>query len=309
MLTKQICLVLGAGASQPYSFPTGGQLMELIQGTQPDEWWPLAKAVTGFDKGDHEEFVKRLRISDVPSIDQFAGGNPESEKYPKALIAQFVGRMEISSNVLRNQRAVDWVSYLKHRIAHDVRQFAALKTKWPHVITFNYDRSFEESMLQRLVHTFHDAYATPGLVAKLLRQWQIVHVHGSLGDHPAFTEDGSGRPFAPTLEPAALEAAISRIILVHDAKADSDEFTRARALIQESELVFFLGFAFDPDNLEKLLPEASPDPIPSLFATVFDDAKSAIRAASARPHRRVVLNGNYTNCKALLEENSGSYSV
>lgn len=211
--------------------------------------------------------------------------------------------------MLRNQREVDWVSYLKHRIAHDARQFAALKPKWPHVITFNYDRSFEESMLQRLVHTFEDAYATPDMVSKLLRQWKIVHVHGSLGDHPAFTEDGGGRPFAPTLEPAALEAAISRIILVHDAKADSDEFTRARALIQESEIVFFLGFAFDPDNLEKLLPAASPDPIPSLFATVFDDAKSAVQAASARP-RRVVLNGgHYISCKAMLEQNSGAYSA
>src|SRR6266851_9310314 len=143
MLTQQICLVLGAGASQPYGFPTGSELMRYIQETQPDEWWPLAKTVTGFDKDDHAKFVSRLRISDMPSIDQFAGGNPASEKYAKALIAQFIGRAEDSANVLRTRREVDWASYLKHRIAHDSRQFAALKPKWPHVITFNYDRSFE----------------------------------------------------------------------------------------------------------------------------------------------------------------------
>jgi hypothetical protein len=122
---------------------------------------------------------------------------------------------------LRNQREVDWVSYLKHRIAHDARQFAALKPKWPHVITFNYDRSFEELMFQRLRHHFEDAHAAPDMVAKLLRQWQIVHVHGSLGDHPAFTEDRSGRFFERTQEHEALEAAIRRITLVDDAKEDS----------------------------------------------------------------------------------------
>jgi hypothetical protein len=164
MLTKQICLVLGVGASQPYGFPTASELMQYIQNGQPDVWWPLAKAVTGFEKDDHERFVRRLRISGVPSIDQFAGGNPTSEKNAKALIADFVGRPEDSANVLDLPRDVDWVSYLKHRIAHDARQLSALRPMWPHVITFNYDRSFEELMLQRLANTFEDA--TPELVAQ-----------------------------------------------------------------------------------------------------------------------------------------------
>lgn len=308
MLTKQICLVLGAGASQPYGFPTGSELLQFIRDAQPNEWWPLAKEVTGFDKADHENFASRLRISGVPSIDQFAGGNPNSEKYAKALIAQYVGRIEVSGSVIDRRPDVDWMRFLKHRVAHNFRTIGSLDSKWPHVITFNYDRSFEESMFQRLTNTFEDAYAKPELVGELLRKWQIVHVHGSLGDHPAIAPAG-GRPFAPTLDPAALEAAIDKIVLVHEAKQDSDEFTRARALIQESDLVYFLGFAFDPDNLEKLLPAASSDAIPSLFATVHDDAKSAISAASARPGRRVALNGTQTNCKALLEENSGAYSV
>jgi hypothetical protein len=303
MLTQQICLVLGAGASQPYGFPTGGELMQYIQDTQPDEWWPLAKEVTGFNKDDHSRFVSRLRISDVPSIDQFAGGNPASEKYAKALIAQFVGRAEDSANVLRTRREVDWASYLKRRIVNTARQFSVLKPKWPHVITFNYDRSFEESMLQRLANTFEDA--TPELVSEMLKKWQIVHVHGSLGNLPALTPDGSGRPFTPTHDPAALEAAIGRIILVHEAKEDSPEFTRARALIEDSEVVFFLGFAFDPTNLARLFPVSSPGRIPSLFATQFDDAKSAINAASRRGIR---LNGVHTNCRALLEETLGAYT-
>ena len=301
MLNHQICLVLGAGASQPYGFPTGGELMQYIQQPQADEWWPLAKEVTGFDRTDHDGFASRLRISGVPSIDQFAGGNSKSEKYAKALIAQLVGRVENPTIVLDRSRDVDWVSYLKHRIAHNARSLSALKSKWPHVITFNYDRSFEESMLQRLLNTFEDA--TQETVAELLRKWQIVHVHGSLGDHPALTP--GGRPFAPTLDPAALEAAISKIILVHEAKSESAEFTLARKLIQESDFVFFLGFAFDPDNLEKLIPQTSAARIPIMYSTLRDDAKTALTAASGRG---VPMRSTHAECRGLLEVHSGAYS-
>ena len=97
MLTRQICLVLGAGASQPYGFPTGGELMRLIAGPQPDEWWPLAKAVTGFDQDKHAQFISRLQESGVTSIDQFASGNQSLKKYAKALIAYYIGKAEAAN--------------------------------------------------------------------------------------------------------------------------------------------------------------------------------------------------------------------
>ena len=104
-------------------------------------------------------------------------------------------------------------------------------------------------MLQRFVNMFEDA--TPQLVADLLRKWHIVHVHGSLGEHPALAADHKGRPFARTLEPAALAAAVDRILMVYEAQEGSPEFVRARELIRDSAIVFFLGFAFDSSNLGK----------------------------------------------------------
>jgi len=49
----------------------------------------------------------------------------------------------------------------------------------PLIVTFNYDRSFEQGMLRRLVASFDGA--TMPQVADVLRTWQIVHVHGLLG--------------------------------------------------------------------------------------------------------------------------------
>lgn len=305
VLTKQICLVLGAGASQPYGFPTGGELMKFVRDTQSDDWWPLAKLVSGYGKLAHDEFVERLTFSGVSSIDQFVGQNPTSDKYAKTLICRYISRMEMSSNVLYRPNGGDWVTYLlRECIVGGVRRLADLKPKWPHVVTFNYDRSFEELVSKRLIYAFEGAM--PSQIFELLRQWKIIHVHGSLGKHPALTTDGSGRLFEPIADAAALDSASSQIHLVHDVDADSPEFTQARGLIDDSELVFFLGFGFNTQNLEKLFPTSSSPPKSALFSTQRSDVTSAIKKAHARG---IVLSGpNHSDCLGLLDEHAYTYS-
>jgi hypothetical protein len=72
-------------------------------------------------------------------------------------------------------------------------------------------------------------------------------------------------------------------------------------------MVFFLGFAFDADNLEKLFPIALSGQrrLPDLFATVRDDSESAVNAAS---RRGILLPGTHAQCKGLLEQHSNDYS-
>jgi hypothetical protein len=306
LLTKQICFVLGAGASAPYGFPPGSQLMESICGSQPDDWWPLAQAIADFDRSKHDEFVLRLRQSGVTSIDQYAGGNPASQRYAKALIARYIGQAEASNPTVHAVGGqADWMSYLKQHFSNPAQRFSDLPSKPPHVITFNYDRSFEEGMLVRLVASFEDA--TRALVADVLRNWKIVHVHGFLDGHPDLTDDGHGRPYGSSpFDLAMLESAVKNIKLVREARDDSPEFTLAKELIGGSELVIFLGFAFDPLNLSRLFPVGSVDPIPSLIGTVRPDVTSAIRKASVR---RIVLNGpSPGNCRELLDEHAHTYS-
>jgi hypothetical protein len=306
VLTKQICIVLGAGASAPYGFPPGGQLMNQICGPQPDDWWPIAKAIAGFDKYKHDEFVRRVLESGVTSIDQYAGGNPASQRYTKALIALYIAQAEASNPSAQPVgKPADWMSYLKHHFVSPAQRLRDLPGRPPHVITFNYDRSFEEGMLVRLVASFEDA--TRPLVASMLRTWKIVHVHGSLGPHPDLTDDKRVRFYgSPAFELATLETAVDAIILVRDARDDSPEFTLARKLILESELVVFLGFGFDSLNLSRLFPIGSTDPIPPLIGTVRADVGSAIKKASTR---RIVLNPpSPKECLELLDEHSHTYS-
>jgi hypothetical protein len=309
MLTQQICLVLGAGASKPYRFPTGAELKALACGAQSEEWWPLAKAVTGFGPDEHVKFVERVIDSGVSSIDQFAGAISSYKQYAKALIAYHIGRVEHSTTVIQAQEDQDWLNYLKQQFVNPAQKFSELKSIPPTVVTFNYDRSFEEGMLRRLTASFEDV--TRQSVAEYLRTWQIVHVHGSIGPHPELAADGKGRAFAHTLDPDALRAAMEQIILVRDANPDSEEFTRARESIRGAATVFFLGFAFDPLNLDRILPKGPPNDLPPFYATRRADSATAIRKATApggRMPNKVPLGGNIPDCRWLLDEYAHIYS-
>ena len=80
----------------------------------------------------------------------------------------------------------------------------------PLIVTFNYDRSFEQGMLRRLVASFDGA--TMPQVADVLRTWQIVHVHGLLGHHPNLAIDSNRQPYGQAVDAPALESAIDQII-------------------------------------------------------------------------------------------------
>ena len=70
MPNKQVCFVLGAGASAPYGFPTGSDMLTLVGQPQADDWWPLAKDTLGRDcRQVHDDFVAVLKDAPSPSID------------------------------------------------------------------------------------------------------------------------------------------------------------------------------------------------------------------------------------------------
>ncbi len=258
MLTKPICLVLGAGASNSYGFPTGSELLDLIFGNQPDEWWDLAQRALSYrsPRHFHDEFVSALRSAGSPSIDHFIGKQPKFRDYGRALIAFHISRGENKPRVLQAGNNYDWHNFLLQHIVDGVTRLEDLPALA--VVTFNFDRSFEEATLVRLAHLCAqhgeiEAHARARVV-KALARWPIVHVHGSLGVLPEMADSGQFRPYEPITAVGDLQSATERIILLDDAQDDSREFARARAIIKQVELVIFLGFAFHRLNCQRVLP-------------------------------------------------------
>jgi len=278
MLTKRICLVLGAGASQPYGLPTGEGLLKSVFDAPPEDWWPLATAIDK-DRAYHDHFVDELRRSGRPSLDEFVGKLQHFKRYAKALIAFHIGQAERGANLLA--RAGDWQNFLTQRIA-DGADLEDLDQTPISVVTFNFDRSFEEGLLVRLSSMYRREGESDSdvraRVATAIGKWEIVHVHGKLGELPELAAPGAPcRPYEPSLEPRALEYAIDGIKLLDDADPSSAEFARAGELIRGADLVLFLGYAFHRLNCGRLLPKRwGPHQRPQMFGTSFHMLAGAV---------------------------------
>lgn len=188
MISRKTVLILGAGASRPYSFPVASELRNLIlqenesaellshlgfQGNGIGEF--RAWVDESLDQREQEEaqrkrFKTRFGLSEFYSIDAFLAYNPEFE---------FLGRMMMAAILLRCENITalrgGWYRALFNEIVADGPDFPTDRLS---VITFNYDRSLETYLSRSLMFAFD---LTEERAWKMLERIKIVHVYGHLG--------------------------------------------------------------------------------------------------------------------------------
>ncbi len=123
-------------------------------------------------------------------------------------------------------------------------------------ITFNYDRCIEQYLRMAFQQVMNRSASD---AIELTDQIPIVHIYGSLGPLP--DNDGNGIPFAPPYDKIDESAASIRTFTegLEDKTRDA-----ARKLIKQAEHVVFLGFAFDPLNIQALFDQPlTPDQLVS----------------------------------------------
>src|SRR5690349_21098337 len=94
MSEKQIVFVLGAGASIPYGYPSGPQLLQYILGIQKIDGLLEHLQQLGFGAGLIEHFQTELEESQWPSIDAFLEHRNELREVGKAAIAGIILQRE-----------------------------------------------------------------------------------------------------------------------------------------------------------------------------------------------------------------------
>ncbi len=283
-------LALGAGASRPYGFTLGRELMQQIVELLPSDpkARPSAEAVVIIDaldelqrRGhiqlDREEtyllavFRLMLTKKQPRSIDDFLSGdfgeNTEAFRWiGKLAIAYTIGRVEDWEKLAEpplpstaSGRPDDWYRQLWDELrVSSVGHFCAVPLK---TISFNYDRSFDAFLAERL--TFADLKTVPSLRrgkqwwssgSKELRALPLVHPYGVLGT----LEELEYGALAGAGECEQLIEAASRIrVIGAERHADeADPFDDARRWIAEADRLVFLGFGFDRTNMVRLGLEA-----------------------------------------------------
>ena len=186
LITKNTVLVLGAGASAPYGFPVGQDLIQyFVDALKPPQLnKDLADPLRwcGFGDGKMVSFRDTLAKSLPRSIDTFLQNRDEFLKLGKHAIASYLISWEQPLNILwrRTGNPPDsgkntWYHYLWEQMQDSEQQFEQSPLS---VVTFNYDRSLEYFLYGRVQAQF--GVSEPRAV-ELVKTKPIVHVHGDLG--------------------------------------------------------------------------------------------------------------------------------
>jgi hypothetical protein len=253
MLTEPLVLILGAGASLPYGFPSGPDLTSLIcrELKRPESYTSKtfygSLIDCGFSPSSIEEFRSRLDLSFLYSIDAFLEHQPRYLDIGKVAITRALIPCEKEDRLYRENVERNWYQYLFNKIDVSPDQFDKLKLS---VITFNYDRSLEKFLFLGLKNRYglSDTDAV-----SLVDAIPIVHVHGDLGALPGTKKDGEEREYDPDWTPHLLLKTAKRIKIIHEDTEDTSELLQARKIILENVgATCFLGFGYHARNITRL---------------------------------------------------------
>ncbi len=250
MATKDTVLIIGAGASKPYGFPTASELGPMITGEVPEtfrhlryndvfhgrvgSWQKFLEAcfVPTNDTRHPADFLrlqKQFKESEFYSIDRFSFRHPPYEGMARHYIALILLLCERQSELKGGWYKAFWNDVLNPAVEN--------KETSLEIVTFNYDRSLEE-YIRRVAKA-----AYPERINDVLGTLKINHVYGSLG--PLVR----GETFVEYGGPENFETSASYIKLIPPRAEPNNDLG---SLIASKKKAVFLGFGFDELNLKVL---------------------------------------------------------
>ncbi len=277
MIKTKILLILGAGASAPFGFPLGRGLRNEIWNMLAPPPSPPAKGqkVIGFYQPTKNlQFLMEAgrstdRDCDLDYIQEFREAMLKSGRFSVDAFLEHrsddfgtVGKRAIVIALrqyedpkiferLTKENENNWYELLVEALIEDVpfEKFSELSGKNLAIVTFNYDRSLEYYLHERLIHNYG---ITSTEAAEKINEIEIIHVHGKLGDLPWQKDVRYKLPYKKTINSTIVEKAAENIKIIPTAQENTPEFEQARDIIKWADRIFLLGFGFDKQNLKRL---------------------------------------------------------
>lgn len=247
MITRRLVLVLGAGASMPFGFPSGrGLKTEITKQLKPSSNTPMLTNLieVGFDPAFIEQFRSALQKSGKQSVDAFLEHRDEFRKVGKTAIACALMPLENEERLFTDEQP-NWYEYFFSKLNARFEEFEKNSVS---VLTFNYDRSLEHYLFTAL----RNAYGKPPEeCAEQLLSLPIIHLYGQLGELPYLATEGI--KFGAVINTENLKKCADGIQIIHDDVTNKPQFKRAHELLRNAERICFLGFGYDRVNLERLM--------------------------------------------------------
>jgi hypothetical protein len=262
MIDKNTVFIIGAGGSYPYGFPLGIELRQLAYKNAEPMFQKLDKEMGETTLNElvqlAKDFSMKFRESGDQSIDWFLKKFPKYSLIGKFLILHYILQAENDSKFLEEMkpenRSQDWYWYLYNEMSkypkgdNNPGLFLMNKIKF---ITFNYDRSLE-NFLFNCYSNGHDfaSYGTTAL--EMFKKIPIHHVYGKVakfdwervGEGLCINYKGYLQKYH------SLNTLKDGIHLIDERQTKKN--MELGNLIMNAERIFFLGFSYADENLEKL---------------------------------------------------------
>ncbi|MEZ5921119.1 MAG: hypothetical protein R3C60_07160 [Parvularculaceae bacterium] len=263
---ERLVIVVGAGASAEFGIPTGQKLVADLRHGQImrpsadrynifedtfDNFYEFVRKVKTNSLQTLNKFIHAAQASPHNSIDLFAFHHPSFSDickyysawgilkghYRKANDADAGSNWQIRTDKWLLPNTTDgnqnWLGVLVLKYLEGSRKSNQLRPETLTFVTFNYDRIIENAFRQFITQTemFNDA--DEASIPKTL------HVYGSFPELPKEINNTD-----------IFEAAANAISYINDEKKPADTIDEIRAKVREATTIFFVGFDFDPLNVE-----------------------------------------------------------
>jgi len=252
MIARPTVIVVGAGGSMPFNFPSGASMLQSARGTEAHE---MSRTLCNyFDVSACRRFRESVVASLSDSLDAILETRTDLDQVGRFFIAQLILHAEHQSQG-RTGVSGDWLAYLWNLMSDECGSLEEFKKNNVTFITYNYDRLIEHRLLSALAQRYQSTHKE---LYEFSVDRPVIHLHGTVGPF-----DDYGRPSVPygvcplgqnfqELLPGVLQKAAAGVKVVHQADPKSAEFDAARAALRDASTVFFLGFGFGRTNVRRL---------------------------------------------------------
>ena len=282
MLRTRTTLIVGAGASAELQFPTNAELLaRIIQGydfkrtnseTSTRDGQLLLRNIYKLAEKlnkkveDVAAAAERLRNAcrlgrSIDTVLEQYDHDPLVVACGKLAITFFMGQAESRSNLkdiprvegelpLQGKIAEYWIYQLGQLITSGVPRSKIGQTlEQLTIINFNYDRSVEHFLPYALVMAYGiELKEAQQVIAEKL---DIVHPHGSVGRRPWQKGEAPQAEWGVE-QPWNIHAIAAQLKSLNERSADRNALRDIRLSVASAKRLVFLGFGFQPQNVDLL---------------------------------------------------------
>jgi len=248
MIETSTALLLGAGASMPYGFPSGEELMlKILEKIRPNSGKELFRVLLkfGFKPKDIDDFYFGLKHSQKLSVDEFLERQQDYMEIGKIAITLTLSTYEKKDELFEQKSDKNWYRHLWSKLSD--APFDKFDKNKLSIITFNYDRSIEHFLFTAMRALYKESEQD---CATKLKKIPIIHVHGRLGALP--WQNKNGRSYHHEINLDEVVKVSKQIRVITEKDATSQEFKKAHRILSSAEKVCILGFGYNPRNLRRL---------------------------------------------------------